>query len=90
MKLVQAVTTIVVIACLGLVFLIWRFESPPFDLTKLEKLHKGMAPQEVREILGEPSDMAPASWHYTRWGSWPIVTVYFDGDGRLESHEYDY
>ena len=88
--LLQIVGALLVVLVLGVGLLMWQFNRPPFDLARLQRLQKGMAQEQVREILGEPRGTNMKSWHYSRAMSWPIVHVHFDANGKLESHEYDY
>jgi hypothetical protein len=79
-------------------FVMWQFERPPFSLSRLEQLRPTMTTNEVRQILGTPSDewsrtndtgQVYSEWAYSRPSSWSIVYVYFRPDGTFERHVYD-
>lgn len=84
----QVVGALLVVVVFGVSLMIWQFNRPPFDLAKLQRLQKGMAQEQVREILGEPRGTNLTGWHYSRAMSWPIVHLHFDANGKLESHDY--
>jgi hypothetical protein len=73
----------------GIALVMWRFDRPPFDLSKLDQLNPGMSPDAVRQVLGEPSSKHERCWEYSGWLSWPIVYIEFDESGALKSHRYD-
>jgi hypothetical protein len=86
------------VAGLGVGFLVWQFEQPPFPLTRLKRLHAGMTTNDVRQVLGAPtsseirtddSGRPCTEWAYSQSMSWPIVYVYFKPEGTFESHRYD-
>jgi hypothetical protein len=76
--------------CFGFCLLMWQFNRPPFDLTKLKALKPAMTQQQVQAVLGNPTTRDASSWHYSRPMAWAIVHVRFDAQGNLQSHEYDY
>jgi hypothetical protein len=92
-----------IIALLGVGFagyLVATFDSPPFDLERLQLLAPGMAEKEVEALLGSPRTRArqpagedgPAEtcWVYSRPFSWPTVYVYFDREGRYRAYRRDF
>ena len=90
---------LVLIVMLAFGYLLASFNSPPFPLDRLDDLTTEMTTEEVRSVLGAPSSSwirtaeeggEYEEWAYSRRFSWPIVYVYFDRDGRFESHRYDY
>ena len=83
-------TAVMVLPIVVIILVGWQFDRPPFDLSKLQELQRGMTQQQVREILGEPQSRDATVWHYSRMMSWPTVHVRFDGNGRVESHDYDF
>ena len=91
----------VVVLCLILIpgIAIWQFNRPPFPLERLEQLDRTMTADDVRRILGTPSNSwieedaegrPYEEWVYKRRNSWPMVYIYFDRDGKFSDSEYDY
>jgi hypothetical protein len=89
----------VCVVVLGIGSLIWQFNRPPFSLSLLEQLHRGMSTNEVQRVLGSPASswmrtndigQVYAEWAYSREWSWPIVYVYFTPEGQFNRHEYDH
>jgi hypothetical protein len=72
--LLQIVGALLVVLVLGVGLLMWQFNRPPFDLARLQRLQKGMAQEQVREILGEPRGTNMKSWHYSRAMSCRLFT----------------
>ena len=90
---------LVVVAILGIGFLVWEFNGPPFPLSQLQQLHAEMSTNDVQKIFGSPSSawtrtndsgQAYPEWAYSRHMSWPTVYIYFTPDGRFGSHRYDH
>jgi len=71
-------------------WILWNFNQPPFELSRLERLQPGMSQQDVRQILGNPQSQSPGTWSYARTMSWPIVKVHFDKNDRYTTSEYDF
>ena len=84
-----------------LTYLFATIDKPVFSATTTDKLSKGMSPDDVKKVLGEPSKIyrsddtpeAPsfeASWGYTRgfWGA--TLEVYFNEQGQLVRWENDF
>lgn len=68
-----------------------QFNRPPVPLTKLELLDVGMTKDEVEALLGKPASVEKSGvWCYDSPHSWPLVTVYFDEQGRFVESVYDY
>jgi len=91
----------VVVLCLILIpgMMIWQFNRPPFSLELLKQLDRTMTADDVRRVLGTPSDSwieedaegrPYEEWVYQRRNSWPMVYIYFDRDGKFSDSEYDY
>ena len=70
----------------------WRFDRPPVNLRRLEKIAIGTSREEVLRILGHPKASMEDNriWAYGKPSGWSIVYVYFDKDGRFLKFEYDY
>lgn len=86
----RAFITLTLLVAAGLLFAMWRFDQPPFDLRLLDRLEPGMSKQQVREILGAPDHPTEGdTWSYSAFFAWPVVHVRFDAAGGLVSHEYD-
>lgn len=88
--LLRVVGGFVALGVVGFGMLVWQFDRPPFDLTKLQQLERGMTQQQVRQMLGEPRSTTGRTWSYSRPMVWPVVHVRFDASGKLERHEYDH
>lgn len=73
-----------------MVWTVIRFNEPPFNLKKLEQLKVGMAQTEVRDVLGDPSSKYEDSWVYSSSDNWPMVYIFFDAQGKMIEHRYDY
>ena len=89
---------IMVLAAIGIVFINWQFERPPFPISRLERLHEGMTTNDVMKVLGEPTSTRKHTnafgqpyleWSYSRRMSWPVVAVYFKPDGTYGNYIYD-
>ena len=81
---------LLVVLVLAFSYLLWNVNQPPFRLEKLQLLQKGMSKQQVKQILGEPSDDFNDHWAYSRPLSWPIVYIYYDERGLFKESVYDY
>lgn len=84
---------IVVAAATFLGFSFWAMNAPAVPRSKLASLQPGMSQAEVRQLLGEPGrrytqDDGSASWAYSR-GTWAILYVYFDAQGKLTQFVHD-
>ena len=66
------------------------FESAPVRSDRLQKVQVGLKREQVKEILGQPSNVynEDKMWSYTGWG-WAIVYVDFDEQGRVKRIRYD-
>jgi hypothetical protein len=89
LSLKSAAMGLVLIAAVFGLF-VWNFNRPPFDLGKLQRLQTGMTQQQVRQILGNPTNRDVSTWYYSGPMAWPTVKIYFDANGRFAHHEYDY
>lgn len=69
---------------------LWQVNRPPFALSKMEKISKGMSKAKILEILPEPTYEDGSSWTYSRKSSWPIMYLYFDENDLFVKSEYDY
>jgi hypothetical protein len=87
---VRALGVLLLFCTVGLGWLMWNFNRPPFDLQRLEQLRVGMSQEETRQILGPPTSGDSNSWAYSRPMAWPIVYVRFDESGGFQESEYDY
>jgi hypothetical protein len=98
-RILGVLGALVLVAVLGIGFLMWQFDTPPFPLSRLQQLHPTMTTNDVEKVLGTPSSawtrtndsgQAYSEWAYSRRMSWPIVYIYFTPDGRFGSHRYDH
>jgi hypothetical protein len=87
---VRVIGTLLLAGALGGCWVIWNFNRPPFDLTRLQQLRPGMSRAEVRHVLGSPKSDYGDHWAYSRFMAWPVVYVRFDEGGRFTRSDYDY
>jgi outer membrane protein assembly factor BamE (lipoprotein component of BamABCDE complex) len=73
-------------------FLILNLNAWPVPLQQLDKVGKGMNAEQVKGLLGDPTEISPGNskWTYSRFLSWPIVRIEFDKSGLVSSIEKDY
>ena len=80
-------------------FISWRFNRPPFSLELLKQLDGSMSIEDVRQVLGSPTDWwvitegdgaTYQEWVYSRPGSWPLVYIYFTPEGKFSESVYDH
>ncbi len=66
----------------------------PVPKAVAENVTPGMTMNDVRSLLGSPSnvnlkdDGSTYSWVYSRWYMWTFFSVYFRADGKVDCAEY--
>jgi hypothetical protein len=89
-KIIPYVFLSSLVVAIAIGYMLWSFNQPPFPLSRLDELNKGMTEDEVRRILGEPNTLHPRHWTYSRLFSWSIVHITFDSNGRFLESDHDY
>jgi len=72
---------------------IWVMEAPAVPQYKMAFLRIGMLKADVQRLLGEPTGRYPQvegfeSWTYSR-GTWAILHVYFEREGKMTQWVHD-
>ena len=73
---------VAIVACAGVpvILLSWAFQSP-VPISRLELLRKGMSQQEVRAILGDPTqEYGQGQWTYKKPFVFGFVNIHWQGD----------
>ena len=88
---------VVAVSMMGLIM--WQFNRPPFELSRLTMLQPDMRTNEVEQVLGSPTRVIigtntgtqmTTKWVYQRLGGGQIVYLHFHRDGTFDRHEYDH
>lgn len=86
--LFAAITAIVVLSVVLSASAIWMMNGHGASLDAFAKLQTGMSKDEVRKLLGNPTDEKSDDWTYERF-TWCLIQVHFDSN-RATSFVHDH
>ncbi|MCC6154951.1 MAG: outer membrane protein assembly factor BamE [Candidatus Hydrogenedentes bacterium] len=85
---ITAIVTFVTLSVALSASVIWSMNGHGANLDAFAKLQTGMSKDEVRALLGNPSNEKSNDWNYERF-TWCLIQVHFDSN-RATSFVHDH
>lgn len=85
---ITAIATFVTLSVALSASVIWSMNGHGANLDAFAKLQTGMSKDEVRALLGNPSNEKSNDWNYERF-TWCLIQVHFDSN-RATSFVHDH